>query len=496
MILKDILNNKIDILERRGSINIDIKGLVYDSREVNKDYLFISIEGFKTDGHKYIEKAVNNGASAIVIEKDLDKYIDGITYLKVKDSRKAMSYLAEVYYNYPLKKISLIGVTGTNGKTTTTYLVKNILEEADFKIGLVGTIKNLVGDEELPATRTTPESLDLYYLFDRMVQAGVDYCVMEVSSHALDLMRVEGMEFEVAVFTNISQDHLDYHKSIESYLLAKSKLFKKLKENGTGVINLDDSHSGQILKSCKGNHLTYAINENADIKASNIKLSPDGSSFTIDNKKVDINLTGKFNIYNSLAAIGTCRALGLSDETIYEGLNDLKGVAGRLEQVDKGQNFSLIVDYAHTPDGMENVLITAKEIVKGNIIIVFGCGGDRDRGKRPIMAKISARYGDYSILTSDNPRSEDPIDILKELERGIIRMDKKVKYEVISDRRKAIQRAISLARKDDMIIIFGKGHENYQIFENKTIHFDDREEAALAIQKSMRGEELYGASDN
>ncbi|ACL69660.1 UDP-N-acetylmuramoyl-L-alanyl-D-glutamate--2,6-diaminopimelate ligase [Halothermothrix orenii] len=480
-------------VETRGDLDKEIDNIVYDSRQVTDNSLFICIEGFNTDGHKYIDKAIKKGAVAVVIEKDLEVYSEDITYIRVNDSRETMGYLASTFYNYPLKNLSLIGVTGTNGKTTTTYLIKAILEEAGFNTGLVGTIKNIIGDETLPATRTTPESLDLYRLFARMVDSGVTHAVMEVSSHALDLKRVEGMEFKIGVFTNISQDHLDYHKSLDEYLKAKSRLFRQLEPGGWAVVNIDDSHSDKIIKSTTGNIITYGIEGDCDLKANEINLSPTGVSYHVSGKesfKIDLNLTGLFNVYNSLAAISCGHVLGINGETIKAGIEKVQGVAGRFELVNEGQDFAVVVDYAHTPDGMENVLETAREFVKGNIIVVFGCGGDRDKGKRPLMGKIATQLGDYCIITSDNPRSEDPMEIIKDIEKGI-------QEEVISDtpyvkepdRRKAIFSAINSARKDDMVIIFGKGHETYQIFKDKTIPFDDREVAREALKNRKKGED-------
>ncbi|MFW5998591.1 MAG: UDP-N-acetylmuramoyl-L-alanyl-D-glutamate--2,6-diaminopimelate ligase [Bacillota bacterium] len=480
MNLKEIIQ-VIDPEQIYGNTDIEIADIVYDSRKASDNSLFICIEGFENDGHDYINNAVNNGTVAVLIEKDLNEYRNDITYVKVNDSRKKMSKMAALFYGYPLRKLQLIGITGTNGKTTTSYLIKSIIENAGFKTGLIGTINIIIGEERLPATRTTPESLDLYKYFSRMVKKGVTHVVMEVSSHALELERVKGMDFTIAVFTNISQDHLDFHNSLEAYLKAKSKLFQQVKENGYGIINIDDDKSDYIIKNTRGNVLTYSIENKSDIQARKIKLDIKGVHFKTDYiKNINIKLTGRFNVYNALAGITTGKALGLSKDNIKTGLEEMEGVPGRFELIDENQNFGVIVDYAHTPDGMENVLQTAREITNNNIIIVFGCGGDRDKGKRPLMGKIGIKYGDYCILTSDNPRSEDPIDILKQIEAGINSQNKDL-YEVIPDRKKAIFRAIEIAQKDDFVIIIGKGHETYQIFKNKTIHFDDREVAREAI---------------
>lgn len=492
MKLRELLQ-QVSYVEVRGSLDKDIQDIVYDSRKVKDDYLFICIEGMQTDGHKYIDDAVNRGAAAIVIEKELDNYIDNMTYIKVQNSRKAMSYVAEIFFDYPLENLKLIGVTGTNGKTTTTYLIKGILEAAGKNTGLIGTIKNLIGQKEFPTDRTTPESLDLYRLFKRMVISDIEYVVMEVSSHALDLNRVQGMLFEVAVFTNITQDHLDYHKTLARYLEVKSRLFKQISKRGWGVINGDDAHASSIIAATAGQLFTYGIENNTDITADDIKLHPQGVSYILtgDNIKqtdISLNFTGKFNVYNSLAAIGCGLVLGLEETTIKQGLQNIEGVPGRFELINEGQSFAVVVDYAHTPDGMKNVLNTAAEFVKGNIIVVFGCGGDRDQGKRPQMGKIGAEYGDDCIITSDNPRSEEPMAIINEIEVGIKEAESMVPYQIIPDRRQAISEAITRAEADDMVIIFGKGHETYQIFKDKTIHFDDREVAREVLRLLVEGD--------
>ena len=472
-----------------GDLDININEIGYDSRKLNADSLFICIDGFKDDGHQYIEQAIKRGAKAVLIEKELNSYDNNITYIRVKNSRKAMSEIADIFYKHPLDSLSLIGVTGTNGKTTTTYLIKSILEQAGYKTGLIGTIKNIIDDKNLPSVRTTPESLDLYRIFQKMVENDLKYAVMEVSSHALDLYRVYDMKFEIAVFTNISQDHLDYHQSITDYLEAKSLLFTQLKKDGTAVVNIDDPHSDKIIQVANSQILTYSIEKKSGFRAENISLTPSNVDFDIKEKgKINLNLTGRFNVYNALAAAGAGYSLGVDFKLIKRGLENVKGVAGRFELIDKGQEFAVVVDYAHTPDGMENVLRTARELVSENIIVVFGCGGDRDNSKRPIMGKIGVEYGDYCILTSDNPRSEDPLDILEQVEAGIDKGNDYAPYNVVPDRKEAIFQGIREADRGDMVIIFGKGHETYQIFRDKTIHFDDREEAQEALELLEKGE--------
>ena len=481
----------------KGDLNIDIKNIAHDSRKIAADYLFICIKGFKTDGHHYIQDAIDNGAKAILIEKEPDTFEQGITYIKVNDTRKAMSSLAAAFYNYPLEDLKLIGVTGTNGKTTTTYLIKSVLDTAGYKTGLIGTIQNLIDEETLPATRTTPKSLDIYRLLDKMRNQNIDYVVMEVSSHALDLKRVEGMNFTTAVFTNISQDHLDYHETLEKYLEVKSKLFKQVDKSGYSVVNLDDNKSDKIIKNNNGKLFTYSIDNPSDLRAKNVEVRPDGVSFQLPDlqKKINLNIAGLFNVYNALAAFGVGKVLGLNAESIKNGLEVINGVAGRFELIKEEQDFTVVVDYAHTPDGMENVLETVQDLTPGKTIVVFGCGGDRDKGKRPLMGKVGVKYGDYCIITSDNPRSEDPEMIINDIEQGIKEFSTTTKYTVITDRKKAIHYAINLANNGDSIVIFGKGHETYQVFKDKTIHFDDREVARKAINNLVKkGEDANGAN--
>ncbi|NLM96302.1 MAG: UDP-N-acetylmuramoyl-L-alanyl-D-glutamate--2,6-diaminopimelate ligase [Halanaerobiaceae bacterium] len=485
MILRDLIKDIIP-LKITGRLDKDIKKIVYDSRQAEQDSLFICIEGFRFDGHDFIAKAVENGASAVLVEKDMADIIEGITYIKVQDTRTAMAGLAASFYDYPLKKIDLIGITRTNGKTTTTYLVKNMMDNIGRSTALIGTIKNIIGDRAFPATRTTPESLDLYELYSKMLAGNIYQVVMEVSSHALDLKRVSGMEFKAAVFTNITQDHLDYHKSFEEYINAKCRLFRQLKSDGYAVINLDDPNSGRFIKSSRGRVITYAVNKEADLKVENIILTSQGVSFEVRgllNLHLDMKITGLFNVYNTLAAAGCAYACGLNEEEIKKGLESVRGVDGRFETIEMGQDFSVIVDYAHTPDGMENVLKTALELVEGRLITVFGCGGDRDKGKRPEMGRIAAKYSDFIVLTSDNPRSEEPMAIIGDIEAGI--KGRKTAYDIIPDRREAIFSAVKRARKGDLIIILGKGHESYQIFKDKTIPFDDRETAREAIESIL-----------
>lgn len=484
MLLKDMLKG-IDIEEIIGSNEIKICNIVYDSRKVTFNSLFICIEGFKTDGHLYIEDALKKGAVAIILERNIEIYIDGVTYVKVKDSRKAMGIIAKHFYGEPSNSLDLIGITGTNGKTSTTYMIKNILEVSGRRTGLIGTISNWIGDEKVDADRTTPESLDLQELFKKMLEVENDSCVMEVSSHSLELARVEGCNFKIGVFTNITPDHLDFHKTLDNYLNAKKKLFYKT--SLCNVINIDDEGGKKILEDIKNLStpiLTYGLGKNADISAQNVVMTMKSVAFDLITpryvEKIEINIPGMFTVYNTLAAIATCYSMNIDFKYIKEGLNSMKGVAGRMETVEEFSDFAVIVDYAHTPDALENVLKSIKEFTTNKLITVFGCGGDRDSMKRSVMGEIAGKYSDLSIITSDNPRTEDPMKILEMIEEGIKKT--LAKYYVIEDRREAISVALKNAQKGDVILIAGKGHETYQIINDKVFEFDDKK-VALEIAK-------------
>ncbi len=484
MELAKVINNmQLDFI--KGNTKMNIQDIKYDSRQIDKDDLFICVQGFKTDGHKYIDKAIENSAKAVVIDKELTDYNDDITYIKVDDSRKAMPLLAKNFFEDPLKDIDLIGVTGTNGKTTTTYLIKDILNKSGYKTGLIGTIEVFNGNETIDSSRTTPEALDIYRYLAEMRKNDVQYAVMEVSSHALALNRVDTMEFRSAVFTNLTQDHLDYHNTMEKYASQKAKLFKKIKDNGTAIVNNDDDYAELIKKQTNNQIITYSINNDSDLKAKDIELSLKGVKFSINNLRFNLNLTGKFNIYNSLAAIGVAKGLELEEKIIKDSLENVPGIPGRFETVNLKQPFNVIVDYAHTPDSMINILEAVKHFEHNHIIVVFGCGGERDKGKRPIMGEIAVREADSVVVTTDNPRSEDPATIISEIEKGIKDSKFDTPYMIVSDREEAIFEAVDQAQKDDVVIVFGKGHETYQVFANKTIDIDDREVAKRAIKQKM-----------
>ncbi|MBM7624375.1 UDP-N-acetylmuramoyl-L-alanyl-D-glutamate--2,6-diaminopimelate ligase [Sporohalobacter salinus] len=480
----------------KGDLENKIAGIAYDSRKVESNYLFVCIEGFTNDGHDYIEEAINSGAMALLVEKEVE--VDSeVTVIKTKDTRLGLAEVSAAFYDYPSQKLKVIGVTGTNGKTTNTYLIESILKKAGYKTGLIGTIKNKVGDQIFDSQRTTPEALDIEALFSQMAEKGVTHVIMEVSSHALDLKRVAKIDFDVAIFTNITQDHLDFHDSFNEYLTAKKKLFAGLQDSSekTAIINIDDPYSDEFLETAKGEILTYSIEKDANLKAKDITVSPTGVEFILESAKgkieLDLNITGLFNVYNTLSAIGAGLSLGVDLKQIKDGLEEIQGIAGRFEIIKEAKDFGVIVDYAHTPDSLRNVLETAHDFVEGRIIVVFGCGGDRDKDKRPTMGQVATELADFAIVTSDNPRSEEPADIIADIEEGIKKADK-VKgensdYVVIEDRSKAINYGIKSAQPNDLVFIVGKGHETYQTFKDKTISFDDRKVARESLAE-LRGE--------
>lgn len=473
MLLKDLLkNSKYSLV--KGSEDVDIKNLCYDNRKVKDGDLFLCVKGFKVDGHSFIEDAIEKGAKVIVLEED--KNIDAdVTIIKVDNTRKALAEMSSNFFNNPKDKLKIIGITGTNGKTTSAFIIKSILEKAGKKVGLIGTIANYIGDKKIHTERTTPESFELHELFAEMVKEGVEYCVMEVSSHSLDLYRVYGIEFEAGIFTNLTRDHLDFHKTFDNYYNAKFKLFKNSK---LSLVNLDDSYGERVLEDLNKNKLdkvTFSINKNSEFKAYEVKSSSNGSEFKLDinnnSEKFIINIPGLYNVHNALGCILTAYKLGIDLEFIKEGISNVT-IPGRCEMVAKERNlpYSIIIDYAHTPDGLENILETIKGFAKGRIITVFGCGGDRDKVKRPQMGEIACKLSDIAVVTSDNPRTEEPMAIINDIINGL-NYDN---YMVVEQRYDAIEKAMSIAKKDDVILIAGKGHETYQILATGTIDFDER----------------------
>jgi UDP-N-acetylmuramoyl-L-alanyl-D-glutamate--2,6-diaminopimelate ligase len=464
--------------------NPEITSIENDNRKVQKGSLFICIKGYTVDGHDYAQAAVQSGATAILAERPLDLDVPVVV---VNDTSRAMAVLADAFYEHPTRKFHLIGITGTNGKTTTSHLIEKILSDAGKKTGLIGTMYTKIGDEILETKNTTPESLTLQKTFKRMADEQVEAAVMEVSSHALDLGRVHGCDYNVAVFTNLTQDHLDYHHTMEEYKRAKSLLFSQLgntfdvEKPKFAVLNADDHASETYKKSTAAHVITYGIDHKADIMASAIEMTSSGTTFLLEisgkEYPMNIQLIGKFSVYNVLASAAAGLVSGISPERIISSIESVKGVAGRVELVNAGQNFTVIVDYAHTPDSLENVLKTIRQFAKRKIFVVVGCGGDRDRTKRPLMAKIACQYSTDPIFTSDNPRSEDPIVILKDMEEGVPGEN----YLVIPDRKEAIFTAVHKAVEGDVILIAGKGHETYQIIGKEVHDFDDRLVAKEAI---------------
>jgi len=488
------LDELINILEEKqiiGNLDVMVNDVTCDSRQVRDGALFVCIRGYKLDGHDYAAHAVANGAKAIVAERKLPGI--PVPQIIVDNSRVALARLASHFWGHPSEKLKLIGVTGTNGKTTTTYLVETIMAKAGYKTGLIGTIKNKIGDRFYEVKNTTPESAELQRMLHQMVELGTDYVAMEVSSHALELSRVTGCNFAVGVFTNITQDHLDFHVNFANYVSAKTKLFTSMgtDQKRFAVINIDDPNSDYIMARTKVNIITYGIEKPATVTAQEIAVTANGVAFTAvtpqGKEKFKLKLTGLFNVYNALAAICVGLTQGVNLALIKEALESVPGVPGRFELIDCGQDFTVIVDYAHTPDGLENILKTAKAFAQRRIITVFGCGGDRDRTKRPLMGKVAAKYADYCIITSDNPRSEDPVQIIKETEAGVVEGGKsRDDYATVTDRRQAIAKAIAMAEPGDVVIIAGKGHETYQIIKDKVLPFDDRE-VAREILRSRNG---------
>ncbi len=466
-----------------GASAAEIRSIEYDSRKVKSGTLFLAIRGFKSDGNAYIAQALSNGASAVLTDEMPERC--EIPVLLVPDARKAMSLAADRFNGSPQSSLIMTAVTGTNGKTTTSYLVKSIFEASGMGCGLIGTIRHIVGNETLQSNNTTPEAPDIHSFLARMTAAGQRACVMEVSSHALALSRVYGIRFRAAAFTNLTRDHLDFHGDFDTYLDAKSILFSGLSEDSTAVVNGDDPASGHIRAvSRSGRILTYGFGETNDLRPVNLEMDARGSRFDIRSPfgtiPVSLSLPGRFNVMNAMTAAGIALGSGISGEVVSGGVAAMRAVDGRFQTVEAGQEFAVIVDYAHTPDALERILSSAREITRGRIISVFGCGGDRDRGKRPLMGGISARLADFSVVTSDNPRTEDPRAIIAEITGG---MNDAVNYEVIPDRAAAIRRALELAGPGDAVVIAGKGHEDYQIIGTEKIHFDDVETARRILEE-------------
>ena len=456
-----------------ADIESDITGICYDTRVIRSGELFIAIRGYQTDGHNYINEAVLKGSQLIICEEKPDI---SIPYILVKDSRKALALISAKWFGYPAKKLKITGVTGTNGKTSVTNLIKHIIEKiSNEKAGLIGTNGNFIGDRELPAAHTTPESYEIQKLLEKMVLEGCKHVVMEVSSHALYLSRVYGIEFDTGIFTNLTPDHLDFHGTMEEYAAAKSFLFLSCKKS---VINIDDDYSQLMIDKSAGPVITYAVNNSsADIIGKDIKLYADRVEFCIlalgSINRVELQVPAMFSVYNTLAAVSASILLGFEIENIAPSIQSFEGVKGRAEVIPTGYDFTVLVDYAHTPDALKNIISSVREFAKGKVLTVFGCGGDRDTAKRPLMGQIATKLSDYTIITSDNPRTENPGKIIKEIKSGIT--EDCTSYDTVENRKEAINKALEMLHAGDVLIIAGKGHETYQIHGKEKIHFDDRE---------------------
>jgi UDP-N-acetylmuramoyl-L-alanyl-D-glutamate--2,6-diaminopimelate ligase len=481
MRLKEIL----DSIETENITNFrdfEIRGLCYDSRLAQPGQAFFCIKGLITDGHLFIRDATGRGAEVLFVEREPDEDIPPkVVMVRVKDTRLALARCSAKFYSEPSEQLKLVGVTGTNGKTTTAFLIENIFKKAGHFTGLIGTVENHIGDVVEQVTRTTPESLDLQRLLRRMVDTGVEVVAMEVSSHALELHRASGCRFDVVVFTNLTQDHLDFHISLEEYFGAKRKLFEG-EEFGAGrsaIINIDDEFGRKLLQETALSTRSFGLGPAADIRAGDVDVSSSGNRFTLswDDKTLPVStiLQGRFNTYNCLAAAGVSVELGVASDSIVAGLERLTGVPGRFERIDCGQPFTALVDYAHTPDGVRNVLEACREVTGGRVIIVVGCGGDRDRSKRPLMGRVAVELSDLCVITSDNPRGEDPPAIIEMIVEGVRDKFPPERYTVVVDRREAIKKALREARPGDLVVVAGKGHESGQIFADRIIPFDDRQ---------------------
>jgi UDP-N-acetylmuramoyl-L-alanyl-D-glutamate--2,6-diaminopimelate ligase len=474
-----------------GDADLTIEKMEYDSRRVGSGDLFVALEGHSDDGHRYINSALDKGAVAVVVQKDGD--YRSKAKVVVPDTREALALLSNRFFDYPWRRLKLVGITGTNGKTTITYLVRSILQQNDKKVGLVGTIAYWIDRQKIDAPNTTPESLDLQRMLARMTEQGIYAAVMEVSSHALVMHRVDGMEFDVAVFTNLNHEHLDFHLTMDAYREAKGRLFKKIKkEVGVAVINRDDPQWKYFYDLTETKRWTYSLSDpEADFYAKSYSCTPNGSSIQLVTPSGEMTLhtklIGESNVYNAIASAAVGLALRIDPQAIKSGLESAEVIPGRMESIRAGQAFNLWIDYGHTPHAFEALLKTARNMTRGRLLFLFGCGGDRDQGKRPLMGKVASRYADRIYLTEDNPRSEDPQEIVAQIIQG---MEDKSKVEVIIDRKEGIKKALETARPGDTLILAGKGHEEYQIIGDKKLHFSDKETALelLSADSKVKGQ--------
>lgn len=480
--LKDILY-RVSIDAVYGTTDLLVADIVFDSREIVSGSVFIAQKGTLSDGHKFIGKAISDGATAIIYEEDLQEFVEGITYVRVEDTKEALAHIASNFYGNPSSQLTLVGVTGTNGKTTIATLLHQLFTKAGYKTGLLSTVKIVIGNEEFPATHTTPDSIAINRYLRKMVDAGCTYCFMEVSSHGIAQKRTAALHFKGGIFTNLSQDHLDYHKTFAEYRNVKKAFFDVLSKTSFAVTNVDDKNGSYMLQNTSAKKISYSIQNPADVHGKVIENQFNGMLFQINNQEVWVQLIGKFNASNLLAIYATATELGLTSDEVLLHLSTLKSVSGRFQFIVSKTNITAIVDYAHTPDALENVLKTIAEIRTRNeqLITVVGCGGNRDREKRPVMARIATEMSDTVVFTSDNPRNEDPYEILREMETGVEPQNTN-RFLTIEDRRQAIKTACKMAVSGDIILIAGKGHETYQEIKGIKHHFNDIEEVIKHLE--------------
>ena len=475
MKLEQLLSN-IKPLATEGILDVDITGVNIDSRKIQPGHLFVAMRGTQTDGHAFIPKALELGAAAILCEVMPEERKEGVTYIQVPSTEEAVGPVATMFYGEPSKRLKLVGVTGTNGKTTIATLLYNMFRQLGHRCGLLSTVCNYIEDEAVPASHTTPDPIELNALLARMVEAGCEYAFMECSSHAIHQRRIGGLQFAGGIFTNLTRDHMDYHKTVENYLKAKKMFFDALPKSAFVVTNIDDKNGLVMVQNCKANIKTYSTRTMADFRARLLECHFEGMYLEIDGREVGVQFIGKFNVSNLLAVYGTAIMLGKKPEEVLIAMSTLKSVSGRLEPLHAPEGFTAIVDYAHTPDALANVLSAIHEVLggKGSVITVCGAGGNRDKGKRPLMAQEAVRQSDKVIITSDNPRNEDPQAIINDMLAGLDRQQMR-KVVSIVDRREAIRTACMMARKGDVVLVAGKGHEDYQEIQGVKHHFDDKE---------------------
>ncbi len=472
----------LSVAQIDGDTDMEIMGVSIDSRRVSAGHLFVAMKGTQVDGHKFIDSAIERGAIAVLHEEKIESKKEGTTYIKVDSTSTAVGPVATAFYDFPSQKLKLVGVTGTNGKTTIATLLYHMFRKLGHRCGLLSTVCNYIEDQVLPTEHTTPDAIELNALLHAMVEAGCEYAFMECSSHAIEQQRIGGLHFEGGIFTNLTRDHIDYHKTFDNYLQAKKKFFDTLNKNAFAITNADDKNGMVMVQNCKAKVKTYGIRTMADFKARVLECHFEGMYLEIDGREVGVQFIGRFNVSNLLAVYAAAVMLGKNPDEILLVMSTLKSVSGRLEHIRSKEGKIAVVDYAHTPDAILNVIQALRDVMngKGSLITVCGCGGNRDKGKRPIMAREAVRASDRVILTSDNPRREDPEAILDDMEEGLTTAQRKIVLR-ITDRRQAIRTAVAMASAGDVILIAGKGHEDYQIIGTEKHHFDDREEVRAAF---------------